>query len=268
MFITRTGFPEESDLVFCTVTNIQHNSVFVNIHEYNRQGMIPISEIAPGRIRNIRDYVLEGKVIVCKVLSVNQERGYIDLSLRRVTEGQRRQKGDELKQELRAEKIVELSAHALKIEPKVLYDKLASKFLKHYSYLYLAFDDVLAGTLALTSAVSEKEADVLLKQIKDKIKPKELIVAGDVSISIWEENGLTLLKNMLTVALKTSDKLKITYLGGGRYRLIVRGIDYKEIEKILKDASDSILAAVKKAKGKAEYERVKNISLETAEGAA
>src|SRR3989339_26166 len=106
MLIKRIGYPEESDLVMCTVNYIQHNSVFVSIHEYNRQGMIPISEIAPGRIRNIRDYVTEGRVVICKVLRVNQERGYIDLSLRRVSESQRRQKSDEVKQETKAEKII------------------------------------------------------------------------------------------------------------------------------------------------------------------
>ena len=115
MLIKRSGFPEESDLVMCTVNNIQHNSIFVSIHEYDKQGMITISEIAPGRIRNIRDYVAEGKVVVCKVLYVNVERGYIDLSLRRVSEGQRRTKNDEVKQEMKAEKILEMTAHHLKI---------------------------------------------------------------------------------------------------------------------------------------------------------
>ncbi|MFA5797593.1 MAG: S1 RNA-binding domain-containing protein [Candidatus Woesearchaeota archaeon] len=264
MWIQRTTFPEEGDLVLCTVTNIQHNSVFVTIHEYNRQGMIPISEIAPGRIRNIRDYVIEGKIVTCKILNVNAERGYIDLSLRRVSESQRRQKGDEVKQELRAEKIVELTAHALKIDPKQLYAKLTTKLLKSYFYMYQAFDDVLAETINLKDFVSKEEAEMLLKQIKDKIKPKELIVAGDVAITIWEEGGLEIVRATLLNAKKVSDKLKIIYLGGGKYRLIIKGIDYKEIEKILKDASEVILTQIKKAKGKAEYERVKNISLEHA----
>ncbi len=267
MFITRTGFPEDSELVLCTVTNIQHNSVFVSIHEYNRQGMIPISEIAPGRIRNIRDYVVEGKVVVCKVLNVNQERGYIDLSLRRVTEGQRRQRSDAIKQEQRAEKIVEMTAIALKLDPKAVYDKLAVKLLKQYFYLYQAFDDVLAGSLDLAALFEKPLAEMLLKTIKEKIKPKELIVAGDLTISTWEENGLAAVKQCLSDALKLSPKLKIHYLGGGKYRMIIKGIDYKELEKILKDASELVLTAMKKSKGKAEYERVKNISLETAETA-
>ena len=95
----KKGFPQESEIVLCTVSNISYNSVFVKLDEYiNLQGMIHISEISPGRIRNIRDYVKPGKVIVCKILRIHQQKGHIDLSLRRVTESQRRKKPEAWKQ--------------------------------------------------------------------------------------------------------------------------------------------------------------------------
>jgi len=260
MFIKRIGFPEEGDYVMCTVNNIQHNSIFVGIHEYNRQGMITISEVAPGRIRNIRDYVIEGKVVVCKVLSVNQERGYIDLSLRRVTEGQRRTKTDEVKQEMKAEKIIEMTAHIVNIPVSELYDKIANAFLKQYFYVYQAFDDIINGTLTLKNYIDAKIAEALEKSIRDKIKPKEIVVAGDLTISTWEDKGIETIKSALNNAQKISPVSKISYLGGGRYRILVKGTEYKIVEKILKDASDSVLAFMKKNKGKVEYSRVKNIS--------
>ena len=42
-----------------------------------------LSEIAPGRIRNLREYVVTKKRIICKILRISGERIY--LSLRRVT---------------------------------------------------------------------------------------------------------------------------------------------------------------------------------------
>jgi translation initiation factor 2 subunit 1 len=264
MLIKRDGFPEPTDLVMCTVTNIQHNSTFVSIHEYDKQGMITISEIAPGRIRNIRDYVMEGRVVVCKVLNVNKERGYIDLSLRRVTEGQRRQKSDEIKQETRAEKIIELAAHELKVPFEQLYKNIADKVLDQYFYIYQAFDDVIGGSLELKRIVDEKAAALLEKTIRDKIKPKQIIIAGDVSASVWDENGIEIIKSALTNAI-TCPEMKINYMGGGRYRIIVKGTEYKTVEKTLKESTDSIISVIKKVKGKVEYERVKNLSAEAAE---
>ncbi len=109
MLAKKQGLPEEDELVLCTVTSVQHHSVFVNLDEYGKTAMIHISEVAPGRIRNIRDYVKEGKVVVCKVLKIN-ERGNVDISLRRVTEAQRRAKINQIKQGQKIEKIVEVTA--------------------------------------------------------------------------------------------------------------------------------------------------------------
>ena len=61
MLLKKQGFPEESELVLCTVTSVQYHSVFVDIDEYGKSGLIHISEVSPGRIRNIRDFVKEGK---------------------------------------------------------------------------------------------------------------------------------------------------------------------------------------------------------------
>ena len=77
---------EEGDIVLCTVDRIVGTNVFVKIDERGKEheGCIVLSEVAPGRIRNLRDYVFPHKKIVCKVLRISGDR--IDLSLRRVTQ--------------------------------------------------------------------------------------------------------------------------------------------------------------------------------------
>jgi polyribonucleotide nucleotidyltransferase len=78
---------EESELVLCTVTSVLKNSVFVKLDEYDDiDGTYPISEVLHGRIRNIRDFVKEGKKIVCKVLKVNREKQQSMSLLRRVND--------------------------------------------------------------------------------------------------------------------------------------------------------------------------------------
>jgi len=70
------------------------------------------------------------------------------------------------------------------------------------------------------------------------------------------------IRTALTSVIK--DRMTISYLGGGRYRIMVKGTDYKTVEKMLKDASDSIAAYMKKHKAQVEYERVKNIAVDAA----
>ena len=87
---------EEGDIILCTVDRIVGTVVFVKIED-KEEGSIIISEIAPGRIRNLRDYVVPKKRIVCKVLRKTGDR--IDLSLRRVTQKERKEVMDRSKQE-------------------------------------------------------------------------------------------------------------------------------------------------------------------------
>jgi len=146
MLIFKKGYPEKSELLICTVVKIQFNSIFVSIDEYQgKQGIIHISEISPGRIRNIRDYVKEGKVIVCVVLRVNTERDLIELSLRRVQEGQRRNKINEMKQEQKAEKLIEFVAISQKQDKKKLTDHIVTKIIEEYDTVHGYFEDIVLG---------------------------------------------------------------------------------------------------------------------------
>ena len=77
---------KEDDVVLCTVKKIQKTTVFVDV-EGDGEGSIVMSEIAAGRIRNLREYVTPNKKIVCKVLRFIN--GHPQLSLRRVTAGER-----------------------------------------------------------------------------------------------------------------------------------------------------------------------------------
>jgi len=76
----------EGSLVLCTVKKIEKTTIFLEI-EGNGEGSMHLSEVAAGRIRNLRDYVFPNKKIVCKVLAI--EPGNIQLSLRRVTAKER-----------------------------------------------------------------------------------------------------------------------------------------------------------------------------------
>ena len=129
----------------CTISSVQSHSVFVRLDEYNNNGMIHISEVAPGRIRNIRDFVVEGKSVICKVLRVNQERGHIDLSLRRVSESQKRTKVNELKKEKLAVKLTEVVATNLNMEPEKVYASVAEKARDHFYLLFECFSEIAKG---------------------------------------------------------------------------------------------------------------------------
>jgi len=254
MLYKKQGFPEESELVLCAVTKVQYDSVFVNLNEYGKLGVIHISEISPGRIRNIRDFVKEGRVIICKVLRVNEERGHIDLSLRRVTEMQKREKANAIKQEQKAEKILEGIAKKLKKDVKKLYDEIFSHILKNYEYIYRCFEDIVENKITLEKlGINKKLADEITKAVKLKIKSKEVNIKGDLTIEIYAGNGIDIIKESLKKNL--NEDVDVGYVGAGTYRIAVTAKEYKEAETLLNNYVNATIEAIEDKDGKARFVR-------------
>ncbi|MBU1202360.1 MAG: translation initiation factor IF-2 subunit alpha [Nanoarchaeota archaeon] len=256
MLFKREGYPEEDELVLCTVTKVQPNAVFCDLDEYRHSGMIHISEVSPGRIRNIRDFVREEKKVVCLILKINEERGHIDLSLRRVNESQKRRKLEDIKQEQKAEKIVELLANELKKPLEEVYKQVSKPILEEYDMLHLAFNEVVEHNLVLSKVgLDKKLSENLTKIIKDKIKPKEVMISGDFKITVYDEDGLEIVKTALQNAEKIDEKVNIKYEGGGKYGLKVVAKDYKEAEDILRKAKEEIIQFIEKKEGEVAFQR-------------
>jgi len=256
--LKKNDYPEEGELLLCTVTKIFGHSVFVNVEEYNKSGMIHISEISPGRIRNLRDYVVEGKKVICVVLKVNKEKGHIDLSLRRVSEGQKRKKQESLKQEQKSKKIIENTAKEVHKEEKQFYEDVSEKILKEYSDINSCFLDIVSDKVNLKDLGIEKEAaEKLTAIIKEKMKPPKIIISGDLSITMHNSQGIEIIKKALKKAEdigKTSAKIK--YLGGGSYNITVTADDYKQAEKILKNMSETVIKLIEEKHGTVKFKRV------------
>lgn len=254
MLYRREGYPEEEELVLCTVTNVQHHSVFVKIDEYEKSGMIHISEVSPGRIRNLRDFVQEGKKIVCKVLRIDSAKGHIDLSLRRVNEGQRRQKLDQLKQEQRAENIIESYAKKAGKDFNKIYDEISAAVFKKYVYIYEAFDDIIEDKLDLEKLGLDKElAKGFSDIIKEKIKPQIVEIKGRFNIVSYEKDGVEMIKQALKKA--EGKNIEIKYIGAGIYNISVKAEDYKEAEKIMEHCVNSVIKFMGKHNGICEFKR-------------
>lgn len=69
------------EIVTVSVTGIEKYGVFVGLDEYY-SGLIHISEISSGFVRNINDYVNLGETIKAKILEVDEETLHVKLSIK------------------------------------------------------------------------------------------------------------------------------------------------------------------------------------------
>ena len=68
-------------IVFGTVTGIENYGVFVNLDDYYT-GLIHISEISHGFVRDVNDFVSVGDTIRVKVIDVDDDTFHVKLSIK------------------------------------------------------------------------------------------------------------------------------------------------------------------------------------------
>ena len=93
-----------------TVTGIESYGVFVSFDEYY-SGLIHISEISHGFVKDITDFVSIGDVIYAKILDVDEEQSHLKLSIKDIS-----YKG---KRSIKKRKIVETSTGFKKLAAKL-----------------------------------------------------------------------------------------------------------------------------------------------------
>ncbi|HEY9207204.1 MAG TPA: translation initiation factor IF-2 subunit alpha [Candidatus Methanoperedens sp.] len=256
----RSGWPEEGDLVVCTVKRVTDFGAFVELDEYGRkEGLIHISEVASGWVKYIRDHVREGQKIVCKVLYVDTTKHHIDLSLKDVNEHQRREKIQEWKNEQKAEKWLQYVAKTTKTSPEDL-NKLINLLYEKFGSAYSVFEKSRSDDISALAEIGIRKdiAEMIKRVAQENLKKPQVEIAGYVDLTNSLPDGIEHIKKALKSAGDVNGddiSIEITYTGAPRYRLHVTAPDYKKAENILKKSAQSAIKIIEKAGGTGEFHR-------------
>lgn len=223
---------EVGDIVLCTVDRIVGTTVFVRIERHG-EGSIVMSEIAPGRIRNLRDYVVPKKKIVCKVLRISGDR--IELSLRRVTQKEQKEIREQYKQE---NSYVNILKSVLGEKAKEAIDTI-SKEERIYDFLQKAKESPKDLEKLIGKSDSKKILNILNTQ-----KQKKAVIKKEIFLTTEESDGLRRIKNLLTGI----QDVVVKYLSAGKYSLETESKDIKTADQKLTKALEELEKKAKKQK--------------------
>jgi translation initiation factor 2 subunit 1 len=222
---------QEGDLALCTVNNIEGTTVFVTL-ENKKTGTIVFSEVAPGRIRNIRDYVMPNKKVVCKILRISSNN--IDLSLRRVTSKEREEVMNQFKQEQTARSALN---SLLKDQSQTVQEEILSNFTTLSEFFNQAREDE-----TLITKYIPKEFIEQIKKIIQKRK-KEVEVKKIVKLRSLEPDGMNKIRSLFA---DCPAEIEVTYLAAGTFQLKIKAEDYKKANNQMQDFTQLIEAKAKK----------------------
>ena len=223
---------EVGDIVLCTVDRIIGTIVFVKI-DRNGEGNITTSEIAPGRIRNLRDYVVPKKKIVCKILRISPN-GNINLSLRRVTQKEKKEILEQYKQEKSYKSVLK----------SILGEKSENiiKQIEEKERLFDFLQEAKENSKNLGKIAGKESAKKILDIIKAQ-KQKKAILKKYINLTTTKSDGLKLIKKLLG----NLKEVEVKYISAGKYSIKIEGDDIKTADNRLKEILKDLEEKAKKA---------------------
>ena len=258
---SKSEWPQEGELVVCTVKSVVQNGAYLNLDGYDREGFVFIGEIAAGWVKNIRGHVRVGQRVVGKVTRVRKDRQSVDLSLKSVNEERRREALQAWKNENRARQLLKITGERSGWEESRTAE-MATELTEAFGTLYGAFEEAVIDPEALQQMGYEGDwITVFVELAVENIVPPFVAVRGHLEIMVPNESGIEVISNALAVAEEKGsegDEVEVTchYDGAPHYRVEIRAPDYKSAEVAWDAVEQAVLPAVKSAGGTASAERI------------
>jgi len=253
--VKRKGLPEMNELLICTTSKITPFAAWCTIEEYSGlEGMIHISQVAGKWVRDIRTFVKPNKQYVVKVVSIDKEKNLINLSLKRVSRQDERDKWNEYRKEQRAEKILEQAAKEMNKTLDQTYEEIGFLLQDKFGELFVAFEKIKKSPEVLAKLdVDKKWSDVLISTIEKNFVEKEIVLKAEIKLESYSNDGIERIKKLLG-ELEEKSKAKIRYISAPKYRIEIKTKNPKQDTRNLANHIEKILEQGKKMDIKGSYE--------------
>ena len=235
------------------VQEIAEMGAYVKLLEYdNIEGMVLLSELLRRRIRSIQKLIRVGKNEVAVVLRVDNEKGYIDLLKRRVSQ-EDIVKCDERYNKLKAvHLILRHCAEKFGLPLEELYQTIGWPLNRKYGHAYDAFKLLITEPLVFDDIkpTSEDVLNELKLYILRRLTPQAIKVRADVEVLCFSYEGIDAIKRALKAAEAVSTEtmqVKAKLSAAPLYVISVQALDKNQgvalLEKAITAVTEEITAA-------------------------
>lgn len=244
------------------VRSIAEMGAYVHLLEYNNiEGMILLSELSRRRIRSINKLIRIGKTECVVVIRVDKDKGYIDLSKRRVSPEdivrceEKFAKAKAVNSILRH--VADILGYTTDEQLEELYNKTAWYFDEKAKRPGAAYEAFKLATTADSTVLEECGLDphtkeVLLTHIKRRLMPQSVKVRADIEVGCCAYEGIDAVKAALRagIALSSNDmQIKINLIAPPSYVVTTQTMEREEGLKLLTAALEKIKETITAAGG-------------------
>jgi len=212
-------FPELEDVVVVQVKRIVDMGAYVSLLEYNgKEGMVLLSELSKRRIRSVSKLLRVGRTEICMILRVDKDKGYIDLSKRRVEPEDATRKEESFAKAKAVHGIMRHVAAMNEIEVEELCNKVSWPLYanKKYQDAHDALKQHINGEINLWDSLDFSQPGTDLTEKAEKIKEdidvhlkrrlvqQTLRLRAKIEVSCSEYEGIDAVREALLKGLEVS----------------------------------------------------------------
>ncbi len=251
--------PKPGELVVGRIVEIHDHGVYVEIESSPYEGQrayVFVSEVYPGRIKNIRHYVSINQRVVLRIRRVDPRSGYIEGSIKRVSERDKKRALKEFRMQRRLRGILMHLSKELNVSEEELEEKLLKPILKKRG-------NILKG-LELIGSSGEKALREL--GIPEERIPKVVETLGKLNVrrELYKErirlelrslapDGVEKIKEAFQavreVEMPEDVEVYMYTEGAPKYVIELKGTDAKELKRISSQIANAVIKRMRSLGG-------------------
>lgn len=239
-------YPEVDEVVMVNVQQIAEMGAYVKLLEYDDiEGMVLLSELSRRRIRSIQKLIRVGRNEVAVVLRVDKEKGYIDLSKRRVSAEDIVQCEERYNKSKAVHSILRRCAEKFSVPLEELYQTIVWPLAKEYGHAFDAFRISITNPSVFDTVTppSTEILEDLKANIARRLSPQAIKCRADIDVSCFSYEGIDAIKRALTAAEQLSDEnnqIKVKLVAAPRYVITSQSLEKSKGIEILNTAIEKV----------------------------
>ncbi len=244
--------PEEGDLVVVTITDVDKNSAYADLDEYeDLKGLIHISEVSRSWVQDVSKELDEGEKTVAQVIETDGD-DTVDLSLKRVNEKQKKDAMARWNKEKKAEKFLEKLADELEREKEELYEEVVFPMQKEFGSSFTGFEISVGEEERLEELFDRETVQAIQEVAEENINLKQEKLEGELELEFFGGDGVERIKEVFD---DLGDGVEIKYVSAPVYSITAWGRNVELAKKRMEEARKDIEQKVEDLGGEFEFSR-------------
>mmetsp|Transcript_8434 Transcript_8434/g.19692 ORF Transcript_8434/g.19692 Transcript_8434/m.19692 type:complete len:249 (-) Transcript_8434:1-747(-) len=231
-------YPFMGNVTVTLIKEIKEMGAYSFLSEYgNALGMLMMSELSRRRIRSLNKFIKIGKSEVVVVVRVDFLKGYIDLSKRRIAEGETYC----MEKKWNYSRIINTITNQVSkffficIEDSRI--RWSWPFFRHFGHAIIGFKKYLENSETLTKCLDIfwKEKTKICGIVAKKLPKNSKKISSNFEISCFSPGGISIVKKVIKSAIMINnvEEINVRLISGPLYNLTIKNGNKKKGIKIL-----------------------------------